>query len=453
MLLGALFVAPFDPLFAQSLRLTDDSVAFGRPVTLVVTPQSGQQLSSTTATTQGEDGSLSIEIDSNFFAIGLPPPTPTGYYDLRSFFDLPPGEYRLTVSVASVVETLEFEVLDGVFEVVPALSGSWFDPDQPGQGLQVEILPDGQVYAYWYAYDNAGRPYWLVGTGAFDGAAATLDAFVGTGNALPPNFDPASHELREWGRWVLSFDSCTSGAFSWSPSVPGFEAGEMPLVALSPPDGRPCIDDDRAANHLNTVNLLGDDPALPIGISNETSETDPGADNWTAVIADLPDALGAGRALQVTPHPNDPGLNLHIDLLGPGSIESERPRSAPYTLMIELELAVPRSQLCDSAGRLLFNANGSADVVLLGEAPRDFSIRVPGTFGSFEPLADDACASQSGYVVRRFRSPAEFVTGGIPRFAELRFSMPDMAEFGGALEPFYILDFRFSLRSNRPGES
>jgi hypothetical protein len=45
-------------------------------------------------------------------------------------------------------------------------TGSWYDPLNPGEGINVEVLPDGYVVAYFYTYDFMGRQTWYVFQGA-----------------------------------------------------------------------------------------------------------------------------------------------------------------------------------------------------------------------------------------------------------------------------------------------
>lgn len=49
----------------------------------------------------------------------------------------------------------------------PRLSGSWYDPDRPGEGFSIMLLEDGQTLINWYSYPNEGSPQqkqlWLLG--------------------------------------------------------------------------------------------------------------------------------------------------------------------------------------------------------------------------------------------------------------------------------------------------
>lgn len=52
----------------------------------------------------------------------------------------------------------------------------WHDPDNPGEGLDLFVYPDGQVIAKWYGYDSAGNQQWLIAVGTNNGGSLFLNA-------------------------------------------------------------------------------------------------------------------------------------------------------------------------------------------------------------------------------------------------------------------------------------
>ncbi len=135
--------------------------------------------------------------------------------------------------------------LTAALDLVPAAldggySGSWYDPSQSGQGINVEVLSNSQMVAYWYVYDSAGNQTWIVGSGPITGNSATIGAARGLNGKFPPNFNPANVLLENWGTLKISFDSCSSGTMSWATSVAGFTNGSMPLSRLTQPAGTTC---------------------------------------------------------------------------------------------------------------------------------------------------------------------------------------------------------------------
>lgn len=48
-------------------------------------------------------------------------------------------------------------------QVVPGHSAMWYDPARDGEGWMLEILADDRAVLYWFTFDEAGNPRWLVG--------------------------------------------------------------------------------------------------------------------------------------------------------------------------------------------------------------------------------------------------------------------------------------------------
>lgn len=142
--------------------------------------------------------------------------------------------------------------LDGVpeYRIDERISGSFYDPAQPGHGWLLEAIEsDGvlQLVAAWYTWLD-GEPRWLIGIGPVDRNTATIPLSTYAGGDFPPDFDPATLERSDWGSVELRFDSADAGTATWTSDAPGFGNGSMPLqrlTALAPAGGdeagiRPC---------------------------------------------------------------------------------------------------------------------------------------------------------------------------------------------------------------------
>lgn len=80
-------------------------------------------------------------------------------------------------------------------------SGSWFNPQQSGHGLQLLVSGEGanrQLLVAWYVYEN-GKQLWLSGAGPVQGNRATVALNRTTGAQFPPDFDPADLVVTPWG--------------------------------------------------------------------------------------------------------------------------------------------------------------------------------------------------------------------------------------------------------------
>ena len=142
------------------------------------------------------------------------------------------------------------------YRIDEAISGSWFDPAQSGQGFVVHPIRVGgalHLTAAWYTYDH-GQPMWLFGSGAVDGDRARLSLYSATGADFPPRFTAGSVQIAAFGELELQFDSAARGQASWTTSRPGFASGNMPITRLGPSigaDGRSGAD-GIAACHIGS---------------------------------------------------------------------------------------------------------------------------------------------------------------------------------------------------------
>ena len=140
-----------------------------------------------------------------------------------------------------------------------AHSALWYNPEQSGHGINVYLLENNRILVFWYVFDDAGKPLWLLGLGTHDGTVATLDVTENRGASFPPNFNTADVQTTNWGTFELSFSGCNSGLFKWFPnSSTGFAAGDMSITRLTNTVGLNC-------NNAQT--------STPVPINKSTSST------------------------------------------------------------------------------------------------------------------------------------------------------------------------------------
>lgn len=459
--LASLLVIAAAPLSADTAFIPKDNVPFGHEIILDVAYTSRVGRFEISQTQQSLDGSLALQISTAGSVIGTPPPTPPIRLDLRSYFDLQPGEYTLSVEsvgFAEFTETLTLKVRDSNFEIVPALSGSWFDPDAPGHGLNIEVFDNGRMIAYWYAYDDRGENVWLVADGTYDGETAALAVSSAEGQFFPPDYDPGSHALTPWGTLSFAFDSCTSATLSWSPTQAGFSPGETQLSRLSPPNGLTCFDDDSSSDQLNVSNLFSEAAEEQIFILNGTSVDDPDAENWRAEFAELPASLGTGTALLITPNEVDSEILVTREI--PGLRELARSaiiagESPVLAVQAVLKLAVPRAQLCQEGGDIVSNRAFFASSEPGIHEQRSFGSRVVFAAEAVTRLAvgglpvvidADFCETGPEYLVRTFSTSGIHTIGPSMDIASLNLQMHRLGDFEGSHEGFFVLSYGVSFR-------
>jgi hypothetical protein len=129
-----------------------------------------------------------------------------------------------------------------VVPITSAFTGAWFDPEQSGHGLMLEVLDDHRLLAYWFAFDPNGAPTWFGGVGRIENDLAIVEADTGANGAWIPNFDPATYHLLQWGTLMFQFTDCDHGRvdFTGNFSMSAFGYGEMSLTRLTHPAGLAC---------------------------------------------------------------------------------------------------------------------------------------------------------------------------------------------------------------------
>ncbi len=124
------------------------------------------------------------------------------------------------------------------------LNGSWYWPENSGQGINLEILNEGTVaLAYWYTYDNDNRQRWFIMQGDIvDNSARLTIRSTDNGSFVYSDLPYIS----VWGTGELFFDSCNSGTFQFISESENV-SGEIPLTRLS--GGENCVNAETTSDH------------------------------------------------------------------------------------------------------------------------------------------------------------------------------------------------------------
>jgi plastocyanin len=128
------------------------------------------------------------------------------------------------------------------FAIGPGITGSWYDPDQSGHGLFIEVLPENRFLAAWFTFTPDGSAQsWFTGAGTyFEDTANVIDAELPTGGRWIPNFDPGQVTFNHWGTLHFYFSDCNHGWVLFD-SVYGYgTSGGMKLTRLTQPLGLSC---------------------------------------------------------------------------------------------------------------------------------------------------------------------------------------------------------------------
>ena len=119
---------------------------------------------------------------------------------------------------AALYDNIEVDVMG----IGPAHSGSWYNPDQSGQGFSMEfgVLPDGSPFAaiYWYTYDDLGNPIFMLGTGIPVGNRVEVTFESPTG-MIYGEFNPVPQPFDIGGTAVIVFGDRDNATFNYTPSA------------------------------------------------------------------------------------------------------------------------------------------------------------------------------------------------------------------------------------------
>jgi len=131
-------------------------------------------------------------------------------------------------------------------DIRPQHSGAWYNPNQAGHGLSIQVLDDERTIAFWFAYTPDGFPMFLLIDGVNDGHTVTGPAYYQEG-MIWRQFDPATLNSEVWGEISIEFLGCDSAVLTWSSSVEGYGDGQVELERLTYLAGLEC---DEVADEL-----------------------------------------------------------------------------------------------------------------------------------------------------------------------------------------------------------
>ena len=126
------------------------------------------------------------------------------------------------------------------FNITPAITGSWYDKNNSGQGFNIEVLDNNGIIVYWYAYDQ-GNPIWLVGSGTYKNDTAKVSLSYFQGSEFGINHSENSVSRQPFGDVEFVFNNCDSANMTYNSSM-GLGRGSIKLERLTNIAGLQCND-------------------------------------------------------------------------------------------------------------------------------------------------------------------------------------------------------------------
>ena len=122
---------------------------------------------------------------------------------------------------------------------IAALSGSWYDPQRPGQGIVVNVADDGSAALALMSYDpEHGQPVWLHGRGRVDGfGRARFERVQRPSGPLFDEADAAAPARGDWGRVEIDFPGCDEAVLRYHGRDARYGSGRIGLARLTRPLG------------------------------------------------------------------------------------------------------------------------------------------------------------------------------------------------------------------------
>jgi len=117
-------------------------------------------------------------------------------------------------------------------DIRPHQSGAWYNKDQSGHGLSIQVLDDERTIAFWFAYTPGGHPMFLLIDGVSDHHTVMGPAYYHEG-MIWGQFDPEALHSEVWGEVSIEFLGCDRAVLSWSSVVEGYGDGQVELERLT----------------------------------------------------------------------------------------------------------------------------------------------------------------------------------------------------------------------------
>ncbi len=119
-------------------------------------------------------------------------------------------------------------------------SGTWYEPDKPGRGLQIQVQDDGRAFLTWFSFASNGAPVWLLGTGSASGSNLRFDVTRPIGTRFGAAFSAADVVQNPWGNIVVERIDCNRIVVDYSATEPGFGKARVAMQRLTTMRGVAC---------------------------------------------------------------------------------------------------------------------------------------------------------------------------------------------------------------------
>lgn len=111
--------------------------------------------------------------------------------------------------------TILYSLAANALDVTRHMSGSWWNSQQNGHGISLEVMDNDTAVFYWYVYNPDGSPTFLVAAGQVQGQTIFANAWHQTGMRWGIWDDSETNQV-PWGQLQLDFHDCNHATLTWS---------------------------------------------------------------------------------------------------------------------------------------------------------------------------------------------------------------------------------------------
>lgn len=205
----------------------------------------------------------------------------------------------------------------------PGVTGAWYNPEQSGHGITIEVLSPQNAIVFWYVYDAAGNPYNLYVEGTIIDNRIEGRAYAPRGMRFGV-FDSSELEAPEWGEIRIEFSGCNSAVMHWASTLAEFGEGTTPLNRLTSIQGLGCstASGGGALKGLYDLSLTPGRSAFP---PSGIAAVDGQGRVWAADFSSTPDLspapgwVSGSRPCVATGTVNPPGSDTPSSLMERGN--------------------------------------------------------------------------------------------------------------------------------------
>lgn len=154
------------------------------------------------------------------------------------------------IAESNVVSVNSVRIVGEDIFINTAMNGAWLNPQTPGQGIFIDVLPQtGIVFISMFTYDvtqpdsgilaavGAAGQRWLTAQGGFSGNTADLTVSTTSGGLFDTDTPVSSNET---GTMTLTFNACDQAVLNYALSDSGL-SGSIPLVRLVADNVEACV--------------------------------------------------------------------------------------------------------------------------------------------------------------------------------------------------------------------